>query len=192
MCQASCLTCAISFRSQPTYEEDTLCHPPLCVGEAARAVRPLSCRYWGIIHLVLMRWCLLEQFGSPAGLGGPQWGAGGKQGGSAELCTSSASVCPRACCPVGTWDAWFETMSGEFHLLKSGWARATSEGCSVMSWLSATPWTIQLWNSPGQNTRVWVAFPFSRGSSQSRDLTQVSCIAAGFFTSWATRESHQT
>ena len=27
----------------------------------------------------------------------------------------------------------------------------------------------------------WVAFPFSRGSSQSRDRTQVSCIAGGFF-----------
>ena len=32
-----------------------------------------------------------------------------------------------------------------------------------------------------------VAFPFSRGSSQPRDRTQVSCIAGGFFTSWATR-----
>ena len=29
----------------------------------------------------------------------------------------------------------------------------------------------------------WVAFPFSRGSSQARDRTQVSCIAGGFFTS---------
>ena len=29
----------------------------------------------------------------------------------------------------------------------------------------------------------WVAFPFSRGSSQSRDQTQVSLIAGGFFTS---------
>ena len=36
----------------------------------------------------------------------------------------------------------------------------------------------------------WVAFPFSRGSSQPRDRTQVSCIAGGFFTSWATREAH--
>ena len=36
----------------------------------------------------------------------------------------------------------------------------------------------------------WVAFPFSRGSSQSRDQTQVSLIAGGFFTSWATREAH--
>ena len=35
----------------------------------------------------------------------------------------------------------------------------------------------------------WVAFPFSRGSSQPRDWTQVSCIAGGFFTSWATREA---
>ena len=32
----------------------------------------------------------------------------------------------------------------------------------------------------------WVTFPFSRGSSQPRDRTQVSCIAGGFFTSWAT------
>ena len=30
-----------------------------------------------------------------------------------------------------------------------------------------------------------VAFPFSWGSSQSRDRTQVSHIAGGFFTSWA-------
>ena len=34
----------------------------------------------------------------------------------------------------------------------------------------------------------WVAFPFFRGSSQPRDQTQVSCIAGGFFTSWATSE----
>ena len=35
----------------------------------------------------------------------------------------------------------------------------------------------------------WVAFPFSRGSSQPRVRTQVSRIAGGFFTSWATREA---
>ena len=29
-------------------------------------------------------------------------------------------------------------------------------------------------------------FPFSRGSSQPRDQTQVSCIAGGFFTTWTT------
>ena len=31
--------------------------------------------------------------------------------------------------------------------------------------------------------REWVAFPFSRGSSQPRNRTQVSRIAGGFFTS---------
>ena len=36
----------------------------------------------------------------------------------------------------------------------------------------------------------WVAFTFSRGSSQCRDQTQVSHIAGGFFTSWATREAN--
>ena len=33
----------------------------------------------------------------------------------------------------------------------------------------------------------WVATPFSRGSSQPRDRTQVSCTAGGFFTTCATR-----
>ena len=35
----------------------------------------------------------------------------------------------------------------------------------------------------------WVAIPSSRGSSQPRDQSQVSCIADRFFTSWATRKA---
>ena len=31
----------------------------------------------------------------------------------------------------------------------------------------------------------WVAYPFYRGTSQSRDQTGISYIAGGFFTSWA-------
>ena len=38
----------------------------------------------------------------------------------------------------------------------------------------------------------WVAFPFSRGSSQPRHWTQVSRIAGRVLTSWATREAPQT
>ena len=34
----------------------------------------------------------------------------------------------------------------------------------------------------------WVAYPFSRGSSWPRNRTRVSCIAGGFFTSWAIRK----
>ena len=36
----------------------------------------------------------------------------------------------------------------------------------------------------------WVAMLSSRGSSQPRDWTQVSCTAGRFFTVWATREAH--
>ena len=35
----------------------------------------------------------------------------------------------------------------------------------------------------------WVVLPFSRGSSQPRDLTQVSWIAGRCFTVWATKEA---
>ena len=37
----------------------------------------------------------------------------------------------------------------------------------------------------------WVVFPFSRGFSQPTDQTQVSRIADGFFTSWATKEAQE-
>ena len=50
------------------------------------------------------------------------------------------------------------------------------------------------WNSPGilqARTLEWVVFPFSRGSSQPRDGTQVSQIAGRFFTSWTTREAQE-
>ena len=48
--------------------------------------------------------------------------------------------------------------------------------------LFVTPWTVVhgiLW------VRIleWVAFPFSRGSSQPRDRTKVSHIEGGFFNS---------
>ena len=43
--------------------------------------------------------------------------------------------------------------------------------------LFTTVWTNSPWNSQGQNTGV-VAFPFSRGSSQPRDRTQLSTLQA--------------
>ena len=55
------------------------------------------------------------------------------------------------------------------------------------------------YSSPGSSvhgilqTRIleWVAIPFSRGYSQPRDWTRVSCIAGRLFTLWATREALQ-
>ena len=36
----------------------------------------------------------------------------------------------------------------------------------------------------------WVAIPYFRGFSHTRDRTQVSCIAGRFFTSWATHNHY--
>ena len=57
---------------------------------------------------------------------------------------------------------------------------AVSESADCMDWVHGT-----------LQARIleWVAVPFSRGSSQPRDRTQVSHIAGGLFTSWATREA---
>ena len=55
-------------------------------------------------------------------------------------------------------------------------------------WLFVTPWTV-VHGILQARILEWVAFPFSRGSSQPRDQTQVFRIAGGFFTSWATREA---
>ena len=38
----------------------------------------------------------------------------------------------------------------------------------------------------------WVAMPSSRGSSQPRNQTGISCMAGGLFTVWATREATHT
>ena len=70
------------------------------------------------------------------------------------------------------------------------WVSEVSESRSVVSdYLWPQGLNSQL-NSPGQNTG-WIAFPFSRGSSQPRHRTQVSHIAGGFFTTWATREAQK-
>ena len=55
----------------------------------------------------------------------------------------------------------------------------------------ATPGTVQSMEfSRPEYWSGWVAIPFSRGSSQPRDGTRVSCIAGRFFTIRATREAH--
>ena len=56
-------------------------------------------------------------------------------------------------------------------------------------WLFATPWTVAC-GILQTRIPVWVAFPFSSGSSQPRKQTRVCCMAGGFFTNWAIREYH--
>ena len=59
-------------------------------------------------------------------------------------------------------------------------------GCSVVSGLFVTPWTIARQATlfvgiPQARILECVAMPSSRGSSQPRDWTQVSCIAGGLY-----------
>ena len=62
----------------------------------------------------------------------------------------------------------------------------------------ATPWIIHslprfsVYGLLQARILEWVALPFSRGSSQPRVWTQVSCIAGEFFTIWGTREARPT
>ena len=74
-------------------------------------------------------------------------------------------------------------------------ARATVHAQSLSRvWLFATPWPVAR-QAPLSMVILqagileWTAMPSSRGSSQSRDRTHVSCIAGRFFTVWATREA---
>ena len=65
-----------------------------------------------------------------------------------------------------------------------GW----SESCSVVSESLRPHGLYSSWDSPGKNTGLG-SLSFSRGPSQPRDQTGVSCIAGGFFTNWSTREA---
>ena len=65
--------------------------------------------------------------------------------------------------------------------------------CFSCVWFIAIPWTVA--HQAPLSMRIlqarileWVVKPFSRGSSQPWDQTQVSFIPGGFFIIWATRE----
>ena len=63
--------------------------------------------------------------------------------------------------------------------------------------MSDSLWPHVLYGPPGSSVHgilqarilEWVAIFFSRGSSQPRDWTQVSCTAGRIFTMWAGREA---
>ena len=78
------------------------------------------------------------------------------------------------------------------------WSRRIFKKVIEMKWKSfsrvrlfATPWPI-VHGILQARILESLAFPFSRGSSQPRDWTQVSHIVGGFFTSWATGKPKDT
>ena len=56
-------------------------------------------------------------------------------------------------------------------------------------WLFVTAWTVACKALLQARILEWVAVPFSRGSSQTRDWTQVFCTAGGFFYCLSHQES---
>ena len=69
--------------------------------------------------------------------------------------------------------------------------------CSVLSDSFSTSWTVALQAPLSMGilqARIleWVAISFSRGSSQPRDRTSISCISRWVLSHWATREAHNT
>ena len=66
-----------------------------------------------------------------------------------------------------------------------------STALSFNSWVCGDIFTIKVKKKIHPQILEWVAVPFSMGSSQPMEWTQVSLIAGRFFTIWATREAPQ-
>ena len=81
--------------------------------------------------------------------------------------------------PGGLWFRGSKRVGRDWETEQLVWSKVK------VAQLCATLWILQA------RILEWVAFPFSRGSSQPRDWTQVSCIAGRFFTSWATTEAQE-
>ena len=103
--------------------------------------------------------------------------------------------------PYPTWESVLVSLvprnQSSWHRGKKKKTQLEMERLCVLKWVKVAQSCLTLCNPmdytvPGilqAKILVWVAFPFPRGSSQPRDGTQVSHIADGVFTSWATREA---
>ena len=88
--------------------------------------------------------------------------------------------------------AWKAQGEGVWWVLAKQAIPTKSGACVSCSVMSNCPHLPMDCSPPGSSvhgilwarTLEWVAIPFSRGSSQSRDQTWVSCIAGRFFTDW--------
>ena len=101
------------------------------------------------------------------------------------------SVMSDSLCPHGLYSAWNSpgqnTGVGSLSPLQGIFpTQGLNPGLPHCRWI-----LYQLSHQGSPRILEWAAYPFSRGSSWPRNQTRVSCTAGGFFTSWATRESHR-
>ena len=92
--------------------------------------------------------------------------------------------CPTLCGPKNSPDQ--NTGEGSHSLLQGTFpVQGSNPGLPHFRWI-----LYQLSHQGSPRILEWIAYPFSCRSSRPRNWTGVSCIAGGFFTSWATREDH--
>ena len=108
-----------------------------------------------------------------------------------SIVSESRSVMSDSWQPHGLYSPWNSpdqnTGVGSLSLLQGIFpTQGSNPGLPHYRWILS-----QLNHQGSPRILEWVAFPFSRGSSQPRDLTQVSRVAGRFFTSWPTREAQE-
>ena len=93
-------------------------------------------------------------------------------------CSPPGSSVPGDSPGKDNWSGWLCPLPGD--LPNSGIIPRSS----TLQWIlyHLTHQESPLWSQRSPWILEWVAYPFSRGSSQPRNWTRVSCIAGGFFT----------
>ena len=111
----------------------------------------------------------------------------GKKHGIRERKAGCKELCLREKSTVGTQDSWAECQL-QIRAVKQRkahvwtiWSEKVAQLCPTL----CDPIDYIVREILQARILEWVAFPFSRGSSQPRDRTQVFRIAGRFFTSWA-------
>ena len=103
--------------------------------------------------------------------------------------SESHSVLSDSSWPHGLYSPWNSpgqnTEVGNFSLLQGIFpTQGLNPGLPHCRWI-----LYQLSHKRSPRILECLAYPFSRGSSQPRNQTGVSCMAGGFFTNWAVREA---
>ena len=134
---------------------------------------------------------------------GEQWGEQWEEGRGSQIpdCTGllgSGTICLKVrvtqLCPTlrphGLYSPWNSpgqnTGAGSLSLLQGIFpTQGLNPGLLHCWWIF-----YQLRHKGSPRILEWVAYPFSRGSSQPRNQTGVSCIAGRLFTNWAMRKAY--
>ena len=97
-----------------------------------------------------------------------------------------ANICGTECSFIRIQHSYSKSTRVNGYIFKMKWVKVT-QLCPTL----CDPMNYTVHEILQARILEWVAFPFSRGSSQPRDWTQVSCIAGIFFTSWVTSLSNK-